>query len=133
MIEGNTALSKTAALALLAATAIPLPAAAQQATTIAVPAPLNTVMQLSESDCKVFAGMAVRVIESMGRQTLSSEFIDAMIDFAVTKKCKGPYNIPTPRGRDVAAYNSIGGILASNGISLERIGVRQVKPVAALN
>jgi hypothetical protein len=132
MVQVSTAIAKTAALAMLAATSIPLSATAQQATTVAAPGVTSTVMQLSESDCKVFAGMTVRVIDSMGRQNLSNEFVKAMIDFAVTKKCSGPYNIPT-RGQDISAFNSIGGILASNGISLERIGVRQVKPVAALN
>jgi len=131
MVQVSSAVSKTAALAMLAATALPFSATAQQATKVAAPGAAATVMQLSESDCKVFAGMAVRVIDSMGRQNLSNEFVKAMIDFAVTKKCSGPYNIPT-RGQDISAFESISGILASNGISLERIGVRQIKPVAAL-
>ena len=132
MVQVTSAVAKTAALAMLAATAIPLSATAQQATTVAAPGAAATVMQLSAADCRVFAGISMDVMKSMGRANLSDEFVRGMIDFAVNKKCVGPYNVPT-RGQDISAFNSIGGILASNGISLERIGVRQVKPVAALN
>ena len=132
MVQVSSAVAKTAALAMLAATAIPLSATAQQATTVAAPGAADTVMQLTAADCRVFAGISMDVMKSLGRTNLSDEFVRGMIDFAVNKKCVGPYSVPTPRGHDVAAYNSISGILATNGISLERIGVRQIKPVAAL-
>lgn len=122
--------ANTAALALVAATAIASDVRAQQPTPIAAPG-TATVMQLSEAECKAFAGVTTDVIKTMGRANMSNEFVRAMIDFAVTRRCVGPYNIPT-RGQDIAAFNSIGGILGVNGISLDKIGVRQVKPVAAL-
>ncbi|MEQ1697704.1 MAG: hypothetical protein ABL901_17870 [Hyphomicrobiaceae bacterium] len=131
MIHVSSSTINAAALAMIAASAVSLPSHAEKATTVAAPVTSNTVMQLSESDCKVFAGMTLRVIESIGRKKLSDDFVKAMVDFGVTRRCAGPYNIPT-RGSDIAAYSSITGILYGNGISLEKIGVRQVKPTAEL-
>jgi hypothetical protein len=128
MPQVSSTTAKAVALALTAATT---PAFAQQATTIVAPTPSATVMQLSEADCKVFMGMSAKVFRSIGRQNLSDDFANAMYDFAVTRRCAGPYNVPT-RGKDIAAFGSIDGILYGNGISLEKIGVRQVKPTAAL-
>ena len=130
MNRTSNAAAKAVALAMTAATAANvLPVSAQQATRVA--APSATVMQLSEADCKVFAGMTVRVINSMGPKTLSADFINAMIDFGANRKCAGPYNIPT-NSTDVVAYKSVTDILNANGISLARIGVRAVGPTAAL-
>ncbi len=131
MVQVSSAVAKTVALAMLAATTIPLSATAQQATTVAAPGAAGTVMQLSERDCKVFAGISMDVMKSIGRANLSDEFVRGMIDFAVNKKCTGPYSIPA-RGQDINAFGTIDGILGSNKIMLDRIGVRAVKPVAAL-
>jgi hypothetical protein len=131
MVQVSTAIAKTAALAMLAATSIPLSASAQQATNVAAPGATSTVMQLSAADCRVFAGIATDVMKTIGRENLSDEFVRGMIDFAVNKKCTGPYSIPA-RGKDIAAFATIDGILGSNKIMLDKIGVRSVKPVAAL-
>jgi hypothetical protein len=131
MVQVNSAVAKTVALAMLAATAVPLSATAQQATRVAAPGAASTVMQLSAADCTVFAGIATDVIKSVGRANLSDEFVRGVIDFAVNKKCAGPYSFPA-RGRDHDAFGAIDGILGSNKIMLDRIGVRAAKPVAAL-
>lgn len=131
MVQVSSAIAKTAALAMLAATAIPLSALAQQATKVATPGAASTVMQLSAAECNVFAGISMDVMKSIGRANLSDEFVRGMIDFAVNRKCTGPYSIPA-RGQDINAFGTIDGILGSNKIMLDRIGVRAVKPVAAL-
>jgi hypothetical protein len=133
MVQVSTAIAKTAALAMLAATSIPLSASAQQATTVAAPGAASAVMQLSAADCRVFAGIATDVMKSIGREKLSDEFVRGMIDFAVNKKCTGPYSIPARHGRDSDAFGTIDGILGSNKIMLDKIGVRAAKPVATLS
>lgn len=115
---------------MFAATAVPHSAVAQQNTTGPSDGGSMTVMQLSERDCKVFAGISMDVIKSIGRANLSDEFVRGMIDFAVNKKCTGPYSVPA-RGRDIDAFVAIDGILGSNKIMLDKIGVRSVKPVEA--
>ena len=118
-----------AAITAASAAVFASPTSAQQATRVA--APSATVMQLSEADCKVFAGMTMRVIKSMGPTTLSADFINAMVDFGANRRCAGPYNIPT-NGTDVVAYKTVTDILNASGINLARIGVRAVGPTAAL-
>ena len=131
MVQVSSAVAKTAALAMIAATAIPFSATAQQATKVATPGVASTVMQLSAAECNVFAGISMDVMKSIGRANLSDEFVRGMIDFAVNRKCTGPYSVPA-RGRDIDAFVAIDGILGSNKIMLDKIGVRSVKPVAAL-
>ncbi len=132
MVQVSSAVAKTAALAMLAATAIPLSATAQQATRVAAPGTASTVMQLSAAECNVFSGISMDVMKKMGRANLSDEFVHGMMDFAVNKKCTGPYSIPARHGRDSDAFGTIDGILGSNKIMLDKIGVRASKPVAAL-
>jgi hypothetical protein len=71
------------------------------------------------------------VMKKMGRANLSDEFVHGMMDFAVNKRCTGPYSIPARHGRDSDAFGAIDGILGSNKIMLDKIGVRAAKPVAA--
>ena len=88
-------------------------------------------MQLSAAECRVFAGSATDVITSVGRTNVSDEFVRPVIDFAGNTKCTDPHCIPA-RGKDHDAFGAIDGILGSNNIFQDKIGVRSVRATAAL-
>lgn len=120
-----------AAFLAMAASATTNPVLAQDATKVAAPSAPAAVMQLSAADCRAFAGIATDVINTVGRENVSDAFVKAVIDFAVKRQCTGPYSIPA-RGKDIDAFVAIDGILGSNNIFLDKIGVRSVRATAAL-
>lgn len=115
----------------LAAAAAAGPAIAQDLTKTAAPAGAPKVMQLTEEQCAMFKRATLDVIKVIGRANLSDEFVNAMVDFGVRRKCAGPAEIPA-RGRDIDALNTVRSILLSSNVSLEQIGVRGVRQTASL-
>ena len=134
MAQLSSSKAKAVALAMTGiAAATSFPASAQQATainaTISAPA---TAQRLTEDQCKVFMGFTAQYIKLNGRENLSDAFVNAMVDFAVNRKCAGPANIPTA-GREIDVFNSIRRIMYSTtGVELQKIGVVQVRRTASL-
>lgn len=134
-MASSTATAKALALVISGAAALSaFPANAQQATNINVTrtASAVTTQAMTEEQCKAFKSLTADHIRVIGRQNLSDAFVNAMVDFAINRKCAGPANIPTV-GKDIAVFNSISGFMeVTYRIDLDKIGLRQVKPVASL-
>lgn len=129
--HASTAVQIAAGLSLAAAAAAAGPAIGQELTKTAAPTGAPKVMQLTEEQCAMFKRATLDVIRVFGRANLSDDFVNAMVDFGVRKKCVGPADIPA-RGQDIAALNTVRSILLSSNVSLEQIGVRGVKQTASL-
>lgn len=94
--------------------------------------------KFTEQECKVVAAMAGEVVKAVGPEKLSVEFRRSFMGFIAPdgKKatCTGPTQIATPKHEDIAAYNTIGGLLLQGPkpISLRERGLRAVYQAAAL-
>lgn len=133
----NAAIMTTTAVALLAASSSG--AAAQQQTAQAAIPPTNAAVTvptnpagMTTDQCKVFKGILTDYIKLNGRENLSDAFVNAMVDFAINKKCSGPANIPVD-GKEIDIFNSISRVMYSTqGVQLNRMGVVMVRRTASL-
>lgn len=88
---------------------------------------------ISQRDCANITETALRVVKTLGPQTLSTEFKRSLHAFLITdnkNECSGSRDILTPNVNDVAAFNTIRTFLlaGSRPISLQKLGLRSVDP-----
>lgn len=105
--------------------------AAPKATNVAVTTP-GAVQGLTNDQCKAFKGILTDFIKDVGRQNLSDDFVNAMVEFAINKKCAAPASIPvTPR--DLSVFNAISGLMyQTQRVELKKMGIVPVLRTAAL-
>ncbi len=62
-------------------------------------------------------------VKDVGRENLSDDFVHAMVEFAVTRKCAAPASIPVDE-RELAIFNSIYGFMYKfDGVDLKKMGI----------
>lgn len=86
-------------------------------------------MPFTADECKVIALTATKVVDAVGRDSLSVEFRQSFVNWlGPNTACDGPADIQVPTAADVAAFNTIRLTLASgsNPIDLTGRGVRAV-------
>lgn len=76
-------------------------------------------------ECNTIYGVSREVVSTLGKDTLSVDFRQSLVNFLGRKTCDGPTNIVTPAAADVSAWLTIRGILASgsNPIDLHARGL----------
>lgn len=83
---------------------------------------------LTNDQCIMFRNHLTDHIRVVGRQHLSNDFVNAMIEFAVNRRCSAPANIPAV-GRDIDVFNSISNIMRqTQNVNLRGIGITLVAP-----
>ncbi len=116
-----------------AAGGVAIDANAQSATprTIAV-TPGATAQGLTNDQCIIFRNHLTQHIRVVGRQNLNDDFVNAMVDFAINRKCVAPAIIPAA-GRDIDVFNSISDIMRqTQNVDLRGMGIRLVARTASL-
>lgn len=83
--------------------------------------------QFTREECGLILETSRTVMRSLGADTLSTDFRRSLLTFispdGKTLSCTGPAQIVTPTGRDIDAFNTIGGLLP---FDIQARGVRQV-------
>lgn len=101
----------------------------------AADASLPSAPRFTQQECRLISIIAVDVAKAMGPEKLSTEFKQSFRNFlGPNLTCDGPTQISTPKGDDIDAYNTIGGLLLQGPkpISLRERGLRAVYKAAAL-
>lgn len=86
----------------------------------------------TDKECRIISAVARDVVRTLGKEKLSSQFRESLINFMApdgkTLTCDGPTQIRTPTGPDVDAFNTIRTILLAgdNPISLQKRGLVSV-------
>jgi hypothetical protein len=86
----------------------------------------------TEHECKVISGVARQVVTALGPNSLSVDFRRSLLGFIAPdgkrSTCTGPTQIRTPTDPDIAAFNTIRGILLQgpSPISLQERGLVSV-------
>jgi hypothetical protein len=89
---------------------------------------------LSYEQCRTIAAITSQVVKTAGKDRLSSAFRNSMIQYVAPDgkiACTGSKEIQTPHGPDIDAFNTIRGLLLTDGISLEKGGLRAVATPAS--
>lgn len=86
----------------------------------------------SPDECNAIYAVSREVVTTLGKDTLSVDFRQSLVNFLGRKTCDGPTDIVTPTGADVAAFNTIRTLLAagSSPIDLQARGLRSVASLA---
>jgi hypothetical protein len=133
MVQVSTAIAKTAALAMLAMTAIPTFAQAQQATTVA--ATQQAQKPFTKDECKFIVAAASETVSTYGAEKLSLDFRKSFMAWMGNVTCDGPRDIVIRTGPDADVFNSIRGGLSISSARIDlvtRAGLRIARPTAAL-
>lgn len=88
--------------------------------------------QFTEHECRLISVTTREVVKALGVDTLSVEFRRSLAGFMApdgkTLTCAGPTQIVTPTEQDIAAFNTIGGLLP---FDIQARGVRQVAQLSS--
>lgn len=87
----------------------------------------------TKEECSLISVTAGRVVQSLGANTLSTDFRRSFLLFMApdgkTLTCNGPTQIATPTKEDIAAYNTITSFLP---FDISQRGVRAVASLATV-
>jgi hypothetical protein len=95
-----------------------------------------TAADFTPQECKIVYETSRMVVQALRKDTLSLKFRQSLVNFmGPDTRCNGPKNILTPTVNDVAAFNTIRGLLLSPParISLQERGLRSVDPASVVS